>query len=367
MSTWEIVDVPVPSSLDDDAAWGVRGTTALERSLAEATWGHHDLAYTALDTLVALQDQRYTQRIHLAAVSPERSRDVVGAAFVRLPTRGNTHTAEVDVLVHPEHVRTGLDDGLLRAAEDRVRGLGRTLVILSSEHRGEPPGDEPGVLVAPTGSGRIRRTDAGAELAARAGYALEQAERYSVLPLPVPTERLRALRDEALAVAAVGHEYRVRTWVDRVPDEWLDQLARLETRMSTDAPVAALDVGADPWDADRVRATDDQRTSSCRGALITVAEHVPTRTLAAFTVLEYPFADEEVVYQEDTLVLREHRGRRLGQLVKAVNLERLAEVRPHAVRVHTWNAEENSFMLRINVALGFAPAGVYGVWQKRLL
>ena len=53
-------------------------------------------------------------------------------------------------------------------------------------------------------------------------------------------------------------------------------------------------------------------------------------------------------------------------LVKAGLLLRLAEARPEARRVHTWNAEENAFMLAINVALGFRPAGVSGEWQKRL-
>lgn len=73
-----------------------------------------------------------------------------------------------------------------------------------------------------------------------------------------------------------------------------------------------------------------------------------------------------VVISQDTLAVREHRGHQLGQLIKAVNLERLAELRPGARRVHTWNAKENSFMLAINVALGFEPVGVYGVWQKHL-
>jgi hypothetical protein len=52
-------------------------------------------------------------------------------------------------------------------------------------------------------------------------------------------------------------------------------------------------------------------------------------------------------------------------LVKAGLLLRLPELRPDARRVHTWNAEENAFMLGINVALGFRPVGVSGEWQKR--
>ena len=72
------------------------------------------------------------------------------------------------------------------------------------------------------------------------------------------------------------------------------------------------------------------------------------------------------MHQDDTLVLSEHRGRRLGMLVKAANLQRLAVEQPAARRVGTWNAEENSHMLAINVALGFRPAGGSGEWQARL-
>jgi len=53
-------------------------------------------------------------------------------------------------------------------------------------------------------------------------------------------------------------------------------------------------------------------------------------------------------------------------LLKTQQLSLLRDVRPDAVRIHTWNAEENAFMLAINVALGFRRAGVTGAWQKRL-
>jgi len=330
----------------------------------DAAWGHHDLAYPALESLVELQDQRYTHRIHLVAVAADRPRDVLGAATLRLPQRGNTHLLEVDVLVHPDRVGCGIDDALLGAAQERGRENGRRVVILSSEHGGEPAADDPAALVAPTGSGRIWRTDPGAALAARAGFTLEQAERYSVLRLPVAPERLAELRESA--AAAAGDDYRIVSWEDRCPDEWVDDFARLETRMSTDAPNAGLEIVEDPWDAARIRVAEASIALGGRGCLVTAVEHVPTRTLTAFTMVEYPRASPEIVFQEDTLVVHEHRGRQLGQLAKAVNLEHLAGLRPGARRVHTWNAEENSFMLAINVALGFVPTGVYGMWQKRL-
>ncbi|MCR1984546.1 hypothetical protein NSA53_20145, partial [Cellulosimicrobium cellulans] len=100
-----------------------------------------------------------------------------------------------------------------------------------------------------------------------------------------------------------------------------------------------------------------------RGYVVAAAEDTTSGTLAAFSMVAYPRDRPEVVFQEDTLVLSEHRGRSLGLLVKVAVLDELARSRPSARRVHTWNAEENRHMLAINVALGFAPAGVEAEWQ----
>jgi hypothetical protein len=168
------------------------------------------------------------------------------------------------------------------------------------------------------------------------------------------------------AQAAAGPDYRLLTWVGTCPEDLLDQFALLQTRMSTDAPAGGLDLREDVWDGERVRAAE--RTFVERGMTyrVVAAQHVPTGTLAAFTALVSRSDTEEFVHQDDTLVLKEHRGHRLGMLVKTANLAELAAVQPGARRIGTWNAEENAPMLAINVELGFHPAGGSGEWQLRL-
>ena len=121
---------------------------------------------------------------------------------------------------------------------------------------------------------------------------------------------------------------------------------------------------ADPWDAARVREHDDRMAESGRQVITSAAEHTPSGRLAGYS--EVVVSDERpVAVQEDTLVLREHRGHRLGMLLKIATAEALAEV-PRIEAIVTWNAEENRPMLDVNEAMGFRAVGAEGAWQRRV-
>ncbi|EYR62652.1 GNAT family acetyltransferase [Actinotalea ferrariae CF5-4] len=365
---WRVLPAPVPPSPDHRDAWALHGSAAVSREADLDTYGHDDLALTAQYLWAKLQEQDYARRVRLVAVPADvpdpGPDDVVGSASVVLPRRSNHHVAHVAVAVRPAVRDGGSGSALVEAAEAIATAGGRSTVILESEHGGEPAEGTPGAMEPASGAGRIAADDPGAALCLKHGYALEQAARYSVLTLPVPPDRLAGLR--AAATERAGADYRLVTWQDRAPQRWVDDWARLETRMSTDEPQAGLDLEEDPWDADRLRRYEQDIAASGHTYLLVAAEHVPTGTLAGFTMVQLQVDRPAPVFQEDTIVVGEHRGHRLGLLMKAGLLERLRELRPEARRVHTWNAEENAFMLGINVALGFRPAGVAGVWQKRL-
>jgi hypothetical protein len=146
----------------------------------------------------------------------------------------------------------------------------------------------------------------------------------------------------------------------------VDNYARLNARMSLDAPTAGMDWEGEAWDADRVRRGEDMLARSGVQALVAAARHRATGELVAYTVLHWRPEVPGAVLQQDTLVTGPHRGHRLGLLVKLWNL-RTAQARwPLARSILTWNASENQHMLAINTALGFKPAGYEGEWQKRL-
>ncbi|HWJ84747.1 MAG TPA: GNAT family N-acetyltransferase, partial [Cellulomonas sp.] len=270
------------------------------------------------------------------------------------------------VVVRPDERGAGIGAALLARGEQIAAEAGRATIVVRSAEAPEPPAG-PGTLTAPTGAGRVRADAPAGRFALRHGFTLEQVERYSVLDLASDETRGASADAHGEAAARVaGDDYRVHTWHDVVPEAWRAQLAVLMARMSTDAPSGAVDIDEEPWDAERVRAFCEQAAYASQHLTITAAEHVPSRTLAAYTVLDCPMGQVPFAFQEDTLVHADHRGRRLGMLVKAANLRALRERHPWVARVHTTNAQENEFMLAINVALGFRPAGVHAVWQKQL-
>jgi GNAT superfamily N-acetyltransferase len=131
---WAVQEIPVPASLDSDDAWALHAEAELQRVVQRAAWGHTDLAYPAPQTLEVLRDQRYTARIELMVTDPDRPREAIGAAFMRIPQAGNTHLVDADLQVHPDHRGRGIATALLGEVEARTRALGRRLLILASDH-----------------------------------------------------------------------------------------------------------------------------------------------------------------------------------------------------------------------------------------
>ena len=160
--------------------------------------------------------------------------------------------------------------------------------------------------------------------------------------------------------------YVVRTFVDGIPDDWLEARAELSRAMSTDVPLGDLQLEEEVWDADRVRAEYSRTERMGRTVVDTFVVHEPTGEVAGYTQVQVSRDQPDVAYQQDTLVRRAHRGHGLGLRLKAANTLRVQEVSPGTRVVRTWNADDNTHMLAVNRQLGYRHDAYLREWQKVL-
>jgi GNAT superfamily N-acetyltransferase len=308
------------------------------------------LRASALDALGNLHSRRTPEerrvvlrdpsRRSVAFAACDRRGTVVGAAWLAMPLHDNLRLGMLEVAVHPDH---------------RGHGHGRALVEHAERLQAEASRD---LLVADT------QWVAGAEdvhggFARRLGYAPAQTNLRSSLSLPLHGARLTALLADH-----DGDGYTLRTAVGGIPDAWLGARAHLAERMSTDVPLGDLQLEEEVWDEERVR-QDYARFADAGRTPVDTFAFAPDGSVAGYTQTTIT-SDPSVVYQQDTLVLREHRGNRLGLRLKAANTLALMDQLPGPAVVRTWNAEENAPMLAVNRELGYAADACMREWQKEL-
>lgn len=366
-----ILSVPRPPSRDAAPTPLIHALVALDRLDDLASYGHDDFHDSAASRVVGLFGSEVginrvwvalPDDVDPASCGPD---DALGHASIMLPDVENTDVAQLYFVTRAEHRRTGVGSALLADIQPLLLAEGRTTFLVYQFNPGEPA-TGPDAVTALTGAGTVDRTAPAVRWLLREGFTLEQCERPSMLVLgdhAALRTRTTALFDAASRAA--GDDYELIGWTGPTPEEHLDHLAALCSRMSTDVPMGDLDLDEEVWDADRLRGVEDRMQARGYHWVLTAVRHRPTGALVAYTRLDWPERNHEGVWQEDTLVRSDHRGHRLGMLVKAANLLRLIDANPLAARVHTWNAEENQHMLAINDALGFVRVGTEGAWRKK--
>lgn len=275
---------------------------------------------------------------------------IVGMATYEAPTQENTDRAIATLVVHPDHRRKGYGTALHDHTVAWAREQGRTIVggttVVSVE--GAPPIAEPGTAF-------VRQL----------GYqpALPEVARQLELSTVDTAEHDRLLA-EAWA-AADG--YRTVAWVGVPPDDLIEDVAYLDGRLFTDAPTGDLDLEPEKITPERVRDREIALLQRGRKTVHTGVVHEATGRLVAWTTIGLDLElDNGQAIQFITLVDPDHRGHRLGTIVKIENLRYAHRLDPKLSRITTWNAAANGYMIRINEALGFRSAYGQMEWQLTL-
>jgi len=355
--TFDIIEPRVPAAEGSQDAARFDGSIAVRNVVENEPFGTgEELSFLAEELLPQWSDPAEPKRLLVAEIDGR----VVARGLYETRAAADWPAAYVSVQVHPEARDLGIGGALLERIEHWARDEGRTRLLAWVA---TPPLAGP-ALPSPTGFGAVPEAAPSTGFLLRRGWRLEQVERASRYPLPDGVGDLE--QRVAAGLERSGSDYRVHAWVDRTPPEWREHVAALYTRMTTDAPSAGLEEPEDVWTVERLVETERTDAASPRTTLTVVVEHVPSGALVGYNQLSVPAERHRPVHQEDTLVVREHRGRRLGMLLKVANLLELQRREPGHPGVITYNAEENRPMLDVNEALGFVPIGYEGAWRKDL-
>jgi GNAT superfamily N-acetyltransferase len=262
----------------------------------------------------------------------------VGFCVATLHLLDNRDVLGCELVVHPDHRGNGYGRALLAELLAVARESGCTRLLA------ELPMDGPAAVWA-----RNR------------GARPVMVEMHRRLDLTIVDEPAY----DALLADAKSHSkgYSVLQWTSPVPEEHLAGCAVLEGKMSTDVPIDDLHWEPEVYDVDRMRRRDQMIVARGMRQYTSVARHDATGELVGSTTLTRLDTVPDSLDQWETIVLAEHRGHRLGMLLKIENL-RFARREEAALRfVDTVNADSNAPMLRVNLALGFAPVRAWGEWE----
>lgn len=284
---------------------------------------------------------------HLTRLVATRAGIVVGVGDVCLPLLDNPHLAELGLVVHPDHRRTGVGTRLLAEQERRAAATGRT-----SWTGGFPaPLEDPAPAHA---------------FAARHGYDVVSGERLKCLTLDPDGSLPAAWAALGAEVAAHAGAYRIEPFDQHVAPARVEGFCALLSRFHDEIPLGELDLHDMAWDAARL-AEHEARMDATQQAWFGAVALDADDTVVAFTELALDRAHPVRTWVGGTLVLPEHRGHRLGLAVKLASHTMLRRAYPGCTAVLTGNADVNAPMNAVNERLGYVPVERWVDVQKRVV
>jgi GNAT superfamily N-acetyltransferase len=262
---------------------------------------------------------------------------VVGAASYLLPQAENLRMVYLELIMYPQHRRRGIGTRLLKEVYAAARRHHRSLIEIQT------------VRALPGG---VARDEAGYR------YLTNRAHQPGVTSIRSRCQIAdHSGGDEATLAEAWTHAdgYSLAQWRDAVPEEIIEDVAALQSRLMFDAPTGDLAVEQELYDADRVRGQEATQLGRGHHWYSTAARHDATGRIVARTKLAFETDDNTLARQRTTIVEPAHRGHRLGTALKLATLDVVEREYPDRKTLHTWTAESNAPMQRTNREFGFVP------------
>ena len=347
----------IPATIDSADAADLLAAADIMTASARHDTGTDLFDVEPSEWLAALHATAYAERqVHVAREGDR----IVGVLLFEYQREGEKNVS-AGTHVHPDQRGRSIEDILHAHAERLTREHGRSVIQSWNLLETGLPGEQ---LASPAGLGSIPLDADSTQVLLRNGFRLGQVERVSVFDFGTSLDHAQRMLAEAVAKA--GPDYRPVWWQNPTPDEFVDSYAHAVSRMATDVPSGDLEWEEETWDAERIRYREKLKRDAGQIMAVAAMVHEPTGAIVAFN--EIVIGRDRTRRSENygTLVLEEHRGHRLGTIVKCLGLIRWHELVPTSPSVMTFNAEENRYMLDVNEAVGFVPAATSGEWKKEL-
>jgi len=272
---------------------------------------------------------------------PKGATEPVGSIRLNAPKQDNLHLVSVGMMVHPDHRRQGHGTAMAAELLRRAREMGRYTVWAGCAH------DDAAAAAFLKSQGFE--------------YASHDARRFQY-PAELDHGQLDKLYAEAEQKAA---DYELVRTMAPTDDALLEQLVEV-TAAINDAPMGDLDFEDEKFDLQRLR--DFEYASKAKGEKFyrVFARHKKSGQVGGHTVMMLQPKQPTYGWQYDTAVHRDHRGHRLGMLVKLEMMRWLAEAEPQIERIETWNNADNSYMINANEAIGYKLSRIFDTYHRVL-
>jgi GNAT superfamily N-acetyltransferase len=265
---------------------------------------------------------------------------LLGHAAMGVTHWDNPELAFVFCSVHPQAHDHGVGTMLLDAQVQEARDLGRSSLL----------------TFAYEDSHRAQFLEAN-------GFTVAQhnAERR-LKPEHLDYQRIESLAAEA---AHAADDYELVRLAGPTPEDMRAGVATMFEAIN-DAPLDEIQLDPDVFTDERISAYDAAMAARKLTVYRLMARHRRTGEWGGHTILCVDETRPGYAAQEDTSVLRAHRGHRLGMLLKASMLLWMRDERPELHTIDTWNAVTNYHMIAVNKALGCRVSAL-GVALQRTL
>lgn len=313
---------------------------ALEQALNSELYFDAELTMSVESLGESLTDTPYTRHSPWVAIAEDEDghREIVGKLFLGIPLQGDVSVITAFIHVRKGYRHHGIGNAFAQVIESACEHSGRTNVRVFG--------------YASVDSASQDLTLAWPKYARRLGLTLENQTTTSILTVPdyQPSwNELQLIVDENIG------DYKIELWDQGTPDDYLESYGAL-LRLAAGAEGRANSGAEIPhFSPSWIRSKEQQLKNSGYQELVAVAFD-RSGALVGYSELIYRLDGSTLANQIGTLVVEEHRGKKLGMALKLATHQALAERVPNIVGISAIDADTSPYNANINDRLGYYPA-----------